>query len=141
LYAEEYQYDTTFDGYVAVSMGEFAKSYDPDKDRLWVAEMEGRIVGSIAIVGKPNRQAQLRWFLVHPIARGCGLGRRLLNGALQFCRDRGFTSVCLWTVSDLDTAIHLYRSVGFEKIEQKTHRIWGHMLTEEQYELSLREAD
>src|SRR5882724_925971 len=90
LYAQEYDLDHTFEGYVAAGLGEFAKSYDERKDRLWLAETEERIVGSIAITGLPDHSAQLRWFLVHPEARGNGLGRELLAEALQFCRDRGF---------------------------------------------------
>src|SRR5882762_464383 len=70
LYANEYQLDHTFEGYVAAGLGEFARAYDERKDRLWLAEDEDRIVGSIAIVGQPDNSAQLRWFLVHPDARG-----------------------------------------------------------------------
>ena len=141
LYAEEYQYDTTFDGYVALGMGEFARDYDSRKDCLWVAEMGDQIVGSIALVGKPDNTAQLRWFIVHPVARGQGLGRRLLAEALDFCREKQFASVFLWTVSNLDAAIYLYRSAGFNRIEQATHHLWGHVITEERYHLSLLEED
>jgi len=51
LYAREYGLDYSFEGYVATGLGEFAKSYDERRDRLWLAEDGGRIVGSIAIVG------------------------------------------------------------------------------------------
>jgi ribosomal protein S18 acetylase RimI-like enzyme len=138
LYAEEYGFDTTFDGYVASGMGEFAQTYDPQKDCLWVAELDGEIVGSIAIVGQPDGIARLRWFLVHPRARGYGLGRKLLDRALAFCRERGFNAVFLWTLDNLDAAIHLYRSAGFRPTEEKTHSIWGHTLTEVRYDLHLQ---
>lgn len=105
---------------------------------MWIAEMDGQIVGSIGVVGESDSEAQLRWFLVHPAQRGRGLGRRLLNKAIRFCRDREFKSVSLWTVSDLKVAAHLYQSVGFRKTEEKTHRIWGKTLTEERYDLTLR---
>src|SRR5258705_12616014 len=81
LYAREYNLDHTFEGYVASGMGEFAKSFDELKDCLWLAEDGGGIVGSIAIAGQSYRSAQLRWFLVAPQARGCGLGGRLLRAA------------------------------------------------------------
>lgn len=136
VYANEYQLDHTFEGYVAAGLGEFAKSYDEGKDRLWLAEIESRIVGSIAIVGLPDKTAQLRWFLVHPDARG-GLGRRLLEGALEFCRLRDFDSVFLWTLSGLPAAAHLYQHAGFRRTEQKTHEIWGSTRTEERYDLVL----
>ena len=137
LYAQEYGLDHTFAGYVAVGLGEFAKAYDEQKDRLWLAETDGHLVGSIAIAGLSEQTAQLRWFLLAPGARGQGLGRRLLAEALAFCRARGFKSVFLWTISELQAAARLYQAAGFRLTEQRTHEIWGAMRTEERYELLL----
>src|SRR5689334_627166 len=85
LYAKEYYLDHTFEGEVAAKLGEFAKQYDPEKDYFAVAEEDGQIVGSIAIHGLGEGRALLRWFLLHPSARGKGLGKRLFNDALDFC--------------------------------------------------------
>ena len=137
LYEREYGLDYTFEGYVARGMGEFSVAYDPDKDFFAVAEDDGRIVGSVAIAHQADNVAQLRWFLVHPEARGAGLGRRLLEAAVSFCREKGFSKVILWTISELKPAIHLYRSVGFHLTEQHTHEIWGAEHTEEKYEMLL----
>jgi ribosomal protein S18 acetylase RimI-like enzyme len=138
FYAEEHNLDHTFEGYVASGLGEFAKAFDDRKDCLWVAEDEGHIVGSIAIAGHNHLTAQLRWFLVAPQARGCGLGGRLLQSTLDFCRERGFKSIFLWTLSDLKAAAHLYQRAGFVRTEQKTHEIWGAVRTEERYDLILK---
>lgn len=93
--------------------------------------------GSVAIVGVAGRAAQLRWYLVHPDARGAGLGRTLLQEALAFCRERKFESVFLWTISELKTAAHLYRDAGFTLTEEKTHEVWGALRTEHRYDLLL----
>lgn len=137
LYAREYSLDYTFEGYVAAGLGEFAKSYDERRDRLWLAEEGERIVGSIAIAGQADGVAQLRWFLVKPEARGSGLGRRLLREALELCRDLEFRSVFLWTLAELKAAAHLYLQAGFRRTEQKRHETWGRVRTEERYELTL----
>jgi N-acetylglutamate synthase-like GNAT family acetyltransferase len=137
LYAVEYGLDHTFEGYVSEGLREFAKAYDSAEDYFAVAELDGRIVGSIAIVGHADQSTQLRWFLVHPDARGHGLGRRLLKDAVAFCRQREYKSVFLWTISELKAAAHLYRDAGFQLIEQNTHEIWGAVRTEERYELVL----
>src|SRR5882672_7305056 len=89
LYAQEYGLDRTFEGEVAARMGEFAKSFDAQKDYFAVVELDGSIVGSVAINGLTTDTAQLRWFLLHPSARGHGLGKKLLEDALDFCRQRG----------------------------------------------------
>lgn len=138
-YAQEYGLDHTFEGYVAAGLGEFAKAFDERRDCLWLAGDKHQILGAVAIAGLPDQTAQLHWFLVHPEARGQGLGRKLLCAALAFCRARGYHSVFLWTISELGGAARLYREAGFRLTEQKTHVIWGGLRTEQRYELTLRE--
>jgi GNAT superfamily N-acetyltransferase len=137
LYTREYGLDHTFEGYVAAGLGEFAKAFDARRDCLWLAEEDGRLLGSVAIAGLDGVTAQLRWFLVHPEARGSGLGGRLLDAAVAFCRERGFRSLFLWTISELKAAAHLYQRAGFTPTERKTHNIWGAPHTEERYDLEL----
>ena len=126
---------------MAAGTVEFAQSFDPQKDRLWIAEAGGKAIGSIAIVRRPASEAQLRWFLIHPNWRGLGLGRILLREALQFCGECGYRAVFLWTVSGLAAATHLYESAGFEKNDEKTSKLWGHTVTEERYAFQLRPAE
>jgi ribosomal protein S18 acetylase RimI-like enzyme len=137
-YAKEYRYDQTFEAYVADGLAEFIRSFSPDKDQIWLAETNDEIIGSIAIVGRSKAKAQLRWFFVHPKYRGIGIGRRLLNEALHFCKERKYRTVFLWTTSELVTAQRLYIRAGFQRTEKKSHEIWGRMITEERYDLDLR---
>ena len=138
LYAEEFGFDHGFEAYVAETVAEFGRLARPGLDRLWVAERAGQQVGSIAIVGREAGAAQLRWFLVHPDVRGSGLGRRLVDAALTFCRTAGYRSVYLWTVSGLDAAARLYVAAGFRKTETKPPALlWGVQLSEERYDLDL----
>lgn len=135
LYAEEYGFDHGFEAYVAETVAGFGRLARPGLDRLWVAERAGQLVGSIAIVGREDGAAQLRWFLVHPDARGSGLGRRLLHEALTFCRAAGYRSVYLWTVTGLEAAARLYVAAGFRKTETKPPAtLWGVDLAEERYD-------
>jgi predicted N-acetyltransferase YhbS len=95
LYAAEYGFDRTFEAYAAETLAEFGRTMQPDRDRLWVAEMNGRLVGSIGIIGRDGGAAQLRWLLVAPEARGHGLGGRLISASLTFCREAGYGCVYL----------------------------------------------
>jgi GNAT superfamily N-acetyltransferase len=136
LYAREQGFDPTFEAYVAGPLAEFVRS-SPERGRLWLAERAGQLVGCVAIVPATLEAAQLRWFLVDPSARGAGLGRRLLSEALAFCKEAGYRSVFLWTVSALTAAARLYLAAGFRKTEEKPGHVWGVDVVEERYELGL----
>jgi len=137
LYAHEQGWDHTFDAYVAIPLTEFAKSHS-SRERIWIAEKEGKIVGSVAIVKFSEKEAQLRWLLLDPGVRGQGLGRRLVEESLNFCRKVEYSSVFLWTVNTLPVAAMLYKSAGFKQTEELTHVLWGSVVTEVRYELALK---
>lgn len=137
LYSEEYALDSTFELEVGQGIMEFVAQFDPEWDGFWVAEAGDDVVGAIVIVHRGRELAQLRWFILRPAYRGLGVGRKLMTCALDFCRDKQFKKVFLWTFDELHAAIHLYRSLGFKRTETKTHRRWGRDLTEECYELDL----
>ena len=132
VYAREYGFDSTFEAYVAGPLAEFVRSRT-NRDRLWIAERGDRIVGCIAVVGTSEKEAQVRWFLVDPSARELGLGKRLLHEAVAFCERCGYESIFLWTVSALTAAARLYRSAGFQKVEEKPGKQWGVDVVEEKY--------
>jgi GNAT superfamily N-acetyltransferase len=136
LYAPVQGWDHTFDAYVAIPLAEFARSRLPGQC-IWIVEDGERIVGSLAIVKFSEIEAQLRWLLLVPEVRGLGIGRKLVEEALDFCRDAGYSSVFLWTVNTLPIASKLYQSVGFRKTEELTHEMWGSTVTEVKYELLL----
>ena len=134
LYAREYGLDTTFEPYVAKPLADFAIS---GAGRLWIAEEDGRVIGSIAVVDAEDGVGQLRWFLLTPEARGTGLGRRMLETALTYCRDRGMRSVFLWSFAQLDDALRLYERAGFRITERNTSRLWGAERTEVRMDLDM----
>ena len=137
IYAREHGFDETFAVYVAGPLEAFVQAHT-DRERIWIAERGGAIVGSVAIVSAEPRTAQLRWFLVDPSARGAGIGTRLLRDAVTFAREQGYDSIILWTVGALTVAARLYGSIGFRRVYEEPGRRWGVDVVEEKYELSLR---
>jgi GNAT superfamily N-acetyltransferase len=135
LYQREFAFDESFLDHVAEPLRQFALTTSPG-NRLWIAEKAGKVVGSIAIVEHAPTVARLRWFLVDPKVRRIGLGRRLIEEAIAFCKSNGCDSVILWTVSLLTTAANLYRAVGFRKTIEKPGRMGGVAVIEEMYELN-----
>ena len=136
LYAREVGWDHTFEAYMAGPLVEFAKSHN-ERERIWIVEDNGKVAGSIGIVEAAADTAQLRWFLLHPDLRGRGLGKWLIEQALQFCREKGYSQVFLLTTGELKAAAHLYRSAGFQLTESLTYQLWGATVTEQRYDLRL----
>jgi len=136
IYAAERGWDATFEAYVAGPLAEYVRN-PSDRERLWIAERAGQMVGCIAIVAANPTTAQLRWYLVAPSARGHGLGSRLLQEALTFCSMSGYSEVFLWTERSLAAAAHLYLKFGFSKVAEKPGRMWGAEIVEEKYALLL----
>jgi len=125
LYAQEYGFDETFDLYVGKPLIAFAENFDPATENLWMAEKNGAIVGSMAIVNAGKNTAQLRWLLVEPDTRGLGIGQSLVDRGVAFCREKAYTSIFLWTIDYLAAAKKIYTNAGFRKAGQKTSQVWG----------------
>lgn len=136
LYAEECGFDHTFEPYVAVPLSEFVKTQGP-RERIWIVEKKGLVMGSVAVVKYSDEQAQLRWLLLHPDLRKQGIGRKLLEEALGFSRLSGYDFIFLLTLDILTRAASLYSAFGFRVTENKKIRMWGREMTEQKYEMKL----
>jgi GNAT superfamily N-acetyltransferase len=94
---------------------DFIEQYDAQKDLMLSAHIGGVLVGSISMLGqKPGPDgAQLRFFIVDPAYHGRGAGKALLSKALEWCRERGFRKIFLWTVDYLEQSRSMYEKAGF----------------------------
>jgi GNAT superfamily N-acetyltransferase len=125
LYAQEYGWNMEFEALVAGIVSEFVKNFDPVRERCWIAELDGHIVGSVFIVKQHDRAAKLRMLYVEPEARGHGIGRRLVDAALEFSRSVGYREVLLWTNPRLTAARRIYEATGFQMIEEHSESAFG----------------
>lgn len=137
LYAQEYGWDEHFEALVAQIVADFINHYNPARERCWIAEMDGEIIGSVFVVQSSETVAKLRLLLVEPKARGLGLGTRLVEECIRFARRRGYQKLMLWTNSILLEARHIYEKTGFQLVAEEAHHSFGHDLIGETWELVL----
>jgi len=137
LYAREYGWDERFEGLVAGIVEKFVANLDPQRERCWIAELDGERVGSVFVVRASDSVAKLRLLLLDPRARGRGLGKRLVQECTAFTRARGYRRLALWTQSNLAAARAIYKACGFEIKKREKHASFGVKLTGEYWALVL----
>lgn len=125
LYAQEYGWNNEYEALVAEILAKFVREFDPVRERCWIAEKDGKVIGSVLIVRQDDTTAKLRLLYVDPCARGLGIGSRLVDECLRFSRQVGYTNMVLWTNSILTDARRIYDKAGFQLVEEEAHHSFG----------------
>src|SRR5688572_4497064 len=138
LYGDENNYGVRFEAYVAGGLQEFYENYDPNKDRVWICEHDGRMIGFLLLMHRENNAAQLRYFYLEPEYRGIGLGKKLMQQFISLLKEKGYSSSYLWTTHEQQAAAALYSRHGYVLTEEKESLAFGKPLIEQKFELMLK---
>jgi DNA-binding MarR family transcriptional regulator/GNAT superfamily N-acetyltransferase len=133
VYAREYGWDQSFERLVA----QIAADFDPQQDRAWIAEHNGKRAGAVLCVHHDEHTAKLRTLLVEPHARKLGLGTRLVDEVIKHARNRGYETITLWTNDVLHAARRIYERKGFALQHEAPHHAFGHELVGQTWSLTL----
>ena len=137
-YHEHWGFDVSFETQVGKELSIFISEFDDARDGFWAATNNGKFAGAVAIDGHHALAdgARLRWFIVDPEFQNAGLGNRLISRAVQFCKDKKYPKIFLWTFEGLDAARWLYERQNFRLIETHTVDQWGQQIKEQKFELT-----
>jgi len=80
---------------------------------ILIAEKDGEVTGSCALVQYTNDTVELAKLAVAHEARGIGLGRLLTERIIDLAREQGASKIVLFSNSSLTAAVALYESLGF----------------------------
>lgn len=119
-------------GHVAAADPYAAELTDIDSraERLYVAEVDGQVAGSvnIAIPGSSlaevanTHELEFRMLAVDPNFQGRGIGRALVQHILDYARNQHATSVAITTMHSMTAAQAMYTAMGFQRAP---HRDWN----------------
>ncbi|MCA0434815.1 MAG: helix-turn-helix domain-containing GNAT family N-acetyltransferase [Proteobacteria bacterium] len=137
LYARELGWDLTYEALAAKILSEFVMRGDDTRERAWIAECAGDIVGSVYLMRETEDTARLRLLYVDAATRGQGLGGRLVSACTDFAREAGYRRIVLWTQSILEPARRIYASQGYRLVRSEPHHSFGKDLVGETWELIL----
>jgi DNA-binding MarR family transcriptional regulator/GNAT superfamily N-acetyltransferase len=138
LYTQEYGWTQDYEALVARILADFVQAFDPAREAAWVAELDGRIVGSIFLVrGDTPEVGKLRLLYVEPDTRGRGVGAMLVEACVARARAVGYGRLELWTNSILVAARRIYQRVGFVLVDETPHHSFGHDLVGQTWALDL----
>ncbi len=138
-YHQEWGFGLFFEAKVATELSEFLSRFDETSDGFWTICLNNRVEGSIAIDGinAAGDGAHLRWFILSQETRNRGIGNRLMEEAVSFCKEKNYETVYLWTFEGLHPARHLYEKFGFRLVKQLEGMQWGNKVVEQKFELKL----
>jgi GNAT superfamily N-acetyltransferase len=136
-YHKHWGFDVSFETQVSRELSIFVSEFDANRDGLWVATADDKFAGAVAIDGKQamTEGARLRWFIVDPEFQGAGLGNQLISRAVQFCKEKGYPKIFLWTFEGLEPARRLYERHAFRLNETHEVQQWGQTINEQKFEL------
>lgn len=137
VYANEYGWNSHIEAITAEIVGAFLKNFDPNRERCWIAEMDGEIVGCVFLVRETDKVARLRLLMVDPAARGLGVGKRLTEECIVFARKAGYRRITLWTHAILKAARGIYKAAGFKLTKEWVHDDFGKKEASETWDLDL----
>lgn len=81
---------------------------------LWVAQVDGQVLGMIAVAREAEHTAEIRRLRVEPAWQCTGIGAKLLETAIAHCQHHGCLKIVFNTRINADTALDLFDRFGFQ---------------------------
>ncbi|HEY6502858.1 MAG TPA: GNAT family N-acetyltransferase, partial [Chitinophagaceae bacterium] len=96
--------------------------YQVNNGNFWIAKIEDKVIGTIALLDIGNNKGALRKMFVAKDYRGkeSGIGQTLLNTLVAWARQKGITEIFLGTTEKFIAAQRFYEKNGFVEIPKQS---------------------
>lgn len=91
--------------------------YGPPYGRLYLARVDGAAAGCIGLRKMDGQNCEMKRLYVRPQFRGNGLGALLVQKVIADAKSVGYSAMLLDTLPFLESAIHMYKKLGFYLID------------------------
>ncbi len=133
-YTRQWGFSALLEVQIARDCADFVKRYDADTDLLLLALNGDIIAGSIIVdlndpasrhVADGDYGARIRWFIVDDSIRGAGVGRKMMQRAVDHIDDFAGGRAWLTTFAGLHAARRLYEDFGFRLADERPDNTCG----------------
>ncbi|HRI59713.1 MAG TPA: GNAT family N-acetyltransferase [Saprospiraceae bacterium] len=114
-YAQSLGFSICFQGFEQ-ELADIHLQYGEPNGCLLLVKAEDGLAGCVGVRRWKDDIAELKRMYLQPHTRGQGMGRHLLEKALEHARQLGYRSIRLDTLPEMQAAIALYREFGFTDI-------------------------
>jgi N-acetylglutamate synthase-like GNAT family acetyltransferase len=103
-------------------LNEIPKFYQAANGNFWIAKIEDKLIGTIALLDIGNGKTALRKMFVDRNYRGkeFGIGQKLLNTLFAWAKQKSITQIYLGTTEKFIGAQRFYEKNGFLEIQKQT---------------------
>lgn len=114
--------DSSFRKYLDIQnyeeeLAHLENKYGPPYGRLYLARVDGAAAGCIGLRKMDGQNCEMKRLYVRPQFRGNGLGALLVQKVIADARSVGYSAMFLDTLPFLESAIHMYKKLGFYLID------------------------
>lgn len=125
LYREHWGWGDGLEALMLEICATYLRDFKPGLEQGWIAERDGRMLGSIFVAQEDRETARLRMLYVEPEARGLGIGAALVRQCTEFARAAGYKRMVLWTHAVLDSARRIYKAEGYRVTSTEVQSEFG----------------
>lgn len=94
------------------------QEYFENNGVFYVVEDNGKIIGTIAVKKEEDNIARIKRMFIDKEYRKQGIGQRLLDRIIEFCKNKGYKKIILSTHQQMQEAIEFYKKNEFKEYKR-----------------------